>query len=87
MPTYGYEAIYRNGGTKKGSINAANKLQARQQLLAEGLTPIELKEQNMLTKDIEIELFNNVNARELGVFCHQFVSVIVDGRYLRADTI
>lgn len=79
MPTYGYEAIYRNGGTKKGSINAANKLQARQQLLAEGLTPIELKEQNMLTKDIEIELFNNVNARELGVFCHQFVSVIDAG--------
>lgn len=79
MPTYGYEAIYRNGGTKKGSITAPSKQQARQQLLAEGLTPIEIKEQNLLTKDIEIELFNGVSSRDLSVFCHQFVSVMDAG--------
>lgn len=79
MPTYGYEAIYRNGAKKKGSITAPNKQQARAQLLADGLTPIELKEQNLLTKDLELSFFESVKPRDLSVFCHQFVSVIDAG--------
>ncbi len=79
MPTYGYEAINKNGKKKKGSVAAPDKQQARQQLLAEGLTPIEIKEQNLLTKDIEITLFESVKPRDLSVFCHQFVSVVDAG--------
>ena len=54
MPSYGYEAISRTGSKKKGSVTAPDAQQARLQLLAEGLTPIEIKEQSLLTKDIEI---------------------------------
>lgn len=79
MPTYGYQAISKTGGKKKGSVSAANAQQVRQQLLAEGLTPIEIKEQNLLTKDINIPIFEGVKARDLSVFCHQFVSVIDAG--------
>ena len=79
MPTYGYEAITKAGGKKKGSINAQDKQQARAQLLAEGLTPIELKEQNLLTKDLELSFLESVKPRDLSVFCHQFVSVIDAG--------
>lgn len=79
MPTYGYQAVSRNGSKKKGSITANDLQQARQQLLNEGLTPIELKEQSLLTKDINIPIFESVKARDLSVFCHQFVSVIDAG--------
>ena len=79
MPTYGYRAVQKNGKTKKGSVTAPNPQHARSQLLAEGLTPIEIKEQNLLTKDINIPIFEGVKARDLSVFCHQFVSVIDAG--------
>ncbi len=79
MPTYGYQAVSKSGGKKKGSITAADPQQARRQLIAEGLTPIEIKEQNLLTKDINIPIFEGVKARDLSVFCHQFVSVIDAG--------
>ena len=79
MPNYGYEAISRAGRKKKGSITAADAQQARAQLIAEGMTPIEIKEQNLLTRDINISLFDSVKPRELSVFCHQFVSIIDAG--------
>ncbi|MBQ2806159.1 MAG: type II secretion system F family protein, partial [Clostridia bacterium] len=68
-----------NGNKKKGSVTAPDMNQARLQLLAEGLTPIEIKEQNLLTKDIEISFLEGVKPRDLSVFCHQFVSVIDAG--------
>ena len=79
MPTYGYQAVSKSGGKKKGSITAPDPGQARLQLLAEGLTPIEIKEQNLLTRDINIPIFEGVKARDLSVFCRQFVSVIDAG--------
>ena len=79
MPTYGYQAVTRNGSKKKGRVTANDLQQARQQLINEGLTPIELKEQNFLNKDINISLFDGVKPRDLSVFCHQFVSVIDAG--------
>ncbi len=79
MPTYGYQAVSKSGGKKKGSITATDAQHARLQLLAEGLTPIEIKEQNLLQKDIDISFLERVKPRDLSVFCHQFVSVIDAG--------
>lgn len=79
MPVYGYQAIQKNGRKTKGSINAANIQEARKQIMSEGLTPIEVKEQNLLTRDIDIKLFDGVKKRDMSVFCHQFVSVIDAG--------
>lgn len=79
MPIYGYQAVYRNGKKKKGSVTAPDIQHVKEQLLSEGLTPIEIKEQNLLNRDINISLFEGVKARDLSVFCHQFVSVIDAG--------
>ena len=79
MANYGYQAITKSGSKKKGSITANDAQQARAQLIAEGLTPIEIKEQNLLTRDINISFLDGVKPRDLSVFCHQFVSVIDAG--------
>ena len=79
MPIYGYQAVYKNGKKKKGSITAPDVQQVREQLISEGLTPIEIKEQNLLNRDINISFLEGVKARDLSVFCHQFVSVIDAG--------
>ena len=79
MPTYGYQAVAKNGAKKKGSLIANDLSQARQQLIAEGLTPIEIKEQGLLQRDINISFLDSVKPRDLSVFCHQFVSVIDAG--------
>ena len=79
MPTYGYQAVSKSGAKKKGSITATDAQHARMQLIAEGMTPIEIKEQNLLNRDIQISFLENVKSRDLSVFCHQFVSVIDAG--------
>ena len=79
MPTYGYQAVSKSGAKKKGSITASDAQHARMQLIAEGMTPIEIKEQNILNRDINISFLEGVKSRDLSVFCHQFVSVIDAG--------
>ena len=79
MPTYGYQAVSKTGTKKKGSITAPDAQHARMQLIADGWTPIEIKEQNILNRDINISFLESVKSRDLSVFCHQFVSVIDAG--------
>lgn len=79
MPSYGYTAVNSLGKIKKGSIEAEDLEQARALLKRSDLTAIELKEQGLLTKDIDLPFLNRVKARDLGVFCRQFVSIVSAG--------
>lgn len=79
MPSFGYVAVNALGKTKKGSIEAEDLEQARALLKRNDLVAIELKEQGILTKDIDLPIFNRVKARDLGVFCRQFVSIVSAG--------
>lgn len=79
MPSYGYVAVNPLGKIKKGSIEAEDLEQARAFLKRNDLTAIELKEQGLLTKDIDLPFLNRVKARDLGVFCRQFVSIVSAG--------
>ncbi len=79
MPSFGYVAVNSLGKTKKGSIEAEDLEQARALLKRNDLTAIELKEQGILTKDIDLPFFNRVKPRDLGVFCRQFVSIVSAG--------
>lgn len=79
MPSYGYVAVNPLGKIKKGSIEAEDLEQARAFLKRSELTAIELKEQGLLTKDIDLPFLNRVKARDLGVFCRQFVSIVSAG--------
>lgn len=79
MPSFGYLAVNPLGKIKKGSIEAEDLEQARAFLKRSDLTAIELKEQGILTKDIDLPFLNRVKARDLGVFCRQFVSIVSAG--------
>ena len=74
MVTYGYTAIDKLGKEIKGSIEGENENIAMAQLRQKGLLPIEVREQNLLTKDLDFD-FSNVTPRDLSVFCRQFHSM------------
>ena len=79
MTSYGYEAIDAACKPVKGSIEADNMDRARYDLKSQGLTVLALKEQSILTRDININIGGKPKARDLSVFCRQFVSMIRAG--------
>ena len=79
MATFGYEAIDSSGKTLKGSVEADNIDKARQDLTGQGLVVVSVTEQNALTKDINIDIGGKPTARDLSVFCRQFVSMVRAG--------
>lgn len=79
MASYGYEAINKDGKVLKGSIEAENEDRVRAELRQQGLTLLDLKEQSMFTKDINLEIGGYPKPRDLSVFCRQFVSMTKAG--------
>ena len=75
MAVYGYEAVDKAGKTQKGSIDAESVGAARAELKRQNLTVVNVSEQNMLTKEINIDLGGKPTPRDLSVFCRQFVSM------------
>lgn len=75
MASYGYEALNKLGKTVKGSMDADNEEQVRIKLKQQGLVVLSLKEENLLTKDINITIGKKIQPRDLSVFCRQFVSM------------
>ncbi|MGN0156197.1 MAG: type II secretion system F family protein [Lachnospiraceae bacterium] len=75
MASFGYEALNKLGKTLKGSIDADSQEQAKMLLKQQGLLVLSIKEQSVLTKDININIGKAVTPRDLSVFCRQFVSM------------
>lgn len=77
MASFSYLAIDSKGKQVKSSIEADNQLKASEQLKRDGLTIIELKEQGVLDKDINLGglIKKRVKIRDLSLFCRQFVSL------------
>lgn len=75
MAVYGYEVIDKSGKTSKGSVDADSIGAARAELKRQNLTVINLSEQNALTKEINIDIGGKPTARDLSIFCRQFVSM------------
>lgn len=75
MATYGYEAVDPSGKAVKGSVDAGNLDQAKLEIQRQGLMVISLTEQNLLTRDINVDLGGKPTTRDLSVFCRQFVSM------------
>jgi len=75
MASYGYEAINKMGKEMRGSIDADSIEQAREKLKQQGFIVLSLKEESFLTKDINISFGKKVSARDMSVFCRQFVSM------------
>lgn len=79
MADFSYIAINREGKQVKGSIQAQDIGAARSKLKLDGFTPVSIKAQSFLTKDIEIGGARKVKARDMAVFCRQFTSIIEAG--------
>lgn len=75
MAAYGYEAIDRAGKTVTGSIEADSIDKVKMDLKQQGLTVLEVKEQSLLSKDLNIQFGGKPTSRDLSVFCRQFVSM------------
>jgi type IV pilus assembly protein PilC len=79
MAAYSYTAIDRAGRDRKGSIEADSKDKVRELLKTDGLTALTISEQNLLTRDINIDFGGKPKARDMSIFCRQFVSIVNAG--------
>lgn len=75
MASFGYVVMDGAGKETKGSIEADTIEQARAELKKQGNTILDIKEQSLLNKDIDIKIGGWPKPRDLSVFCRQFVSM------------
>ncbi|MGN0328223.1 MAG: type II secretion system F family protein [Lachnospira sp.] len=81
MEMFSYTAVASDGKDKKGSIEAESRDDAARKLKESGLTPMSIKTQSALDKDIELPFLKkkSVAARDMSVFCRQFASILKAG--------
>lgn len=75
MAKYGYEAIDKLGKEVKGSMDALSEAEVFSKLRGQGLTVVGVKQQSLLTQDLNIEIGGYPTIRDLSVMCRQFVSM------------
>lgn len=75
MAVFGYEVIDKAGKITKGSIDADSIEMAKIDLKRQGLTLLNITEQTVLTRDLDIDIGGKPTPRDLSVFCRQFVSM------------
>ena len=79
MPSFGYTAIDKAGVELRGSIEAENKEKVIQEIKRQGLIPMDIVEQSIWNRDIDLNFEKKPSARDLSVFCRQFVSMTKAG--------
>lgn len=79
MATFAYEALDKKGATVKGTVEAENIDLARAEIKNQGVTLLDIKEQGVLNKEINIDIGGKPKPRDLSVFCRQFVSMLRAG--------
>ena len=75
MASFSYVAVNAEGKEVKGSIEADNLENARQDAKRKGLTIVSIRQAGTLGKDLNIDFSKKPTARDLGVMCKQFVSM------------
>ncbi len=79
MAQFTYEIVTKEGKNKRGTIEADNMEKAKNTLRADGSTILKLSEAGVLNQEIKIGGKRGANARDLSVFCRQFVSILRAG--------
>ena len=79
MPSYSYIAINRAGKKVKNNVEAASVEAAKNSLRAAGYSILEIKELNVLNKDIELPFLGNPKPKDMAIFCRQFQSILRAG--------
>ncbi len=75
MAAFGYLAVDKTGKEVKGTIDADSLELARAEARRKELTLVSIKEQSVLSKDLNLDIGGKPKARDLGVMCRQFVSM------------
>ncbi|MCC8161812.1 MAG: type II secretion system F family protein [Lachnospiraceae bacterium] len=79
MPAYKYTSINRAGKQIKGTVEAKTMDAAMLVLKGRGEIPIDMKEETVLSKDIELPFFSKIPSRAYSVFCWQLKSILAAG--------
>ena len=80
MPIFSYLAIDKEGKEKKGNIDSASREDATEWLKQNGLIAVTLVDSLAISKEINLKFFERKpKAREMAVFCRQFVSILSAG--------
>lgn len=79
MAEFFYEAIDNKGKKIRGNIIAEDELLAISQLKLKGYYVIEIKEKNILNKDINIKVLKKVSSKDLSLFCRQLATLLQAG--------
>lgn len=79
MPSYNYTAVTRAGKTVKESIDASSLDTAKSSLRAAGYTILDIREQSVLDRDIDLPFLGNPKAKDMAIFCRQFISILRAG--------
>ena len=79
MPSYAYEAIDNNGKILKGTLETDDENAVKAELKRQGITPVSIKEQSALNRDLNIEIGGKPKARDISVLCRQFVAMFRAG--------
>lgn len=75
MAVWGYVAIDKEGKEIKGSTEGNDKEAVVRDLKSTGLIILDVKEQNALTKEVNIDISKGPQPRDLAVFCRMFASI------------
>lgn len=82
MATFNYKALMPDGKELKSSVNAVDIEEAKAMIKSQGGMLLDISEAGALDKEIELPFQigqQKVTARDLCVFCRQFVSIIGAG--------
>lgn len=79
MPGFNFTAIDRSGKRVRSSLEASSLETAKSSLRGAGYTILDIKEQTALNRDIELPFLGNPKAKDMAVFCRQFVSILRAG--------
>ena len=79
MPGFLYTAIAQNGRQVHSRLDASTLETAKSSLRGAGYTILDIKEENVLNRDIELPFLGNPKSKDMAVFCRQFVSILRAG--------
>ena len=68
MPSYSYVAINRLGKRVKANVDAASIEAAKKSLRSAGFSILEIKELDVLHKDIDLPFLGNPTAKDMASF-------------------
>ena len=75
MAKFAYEAINKQNTEVKGTVEGNSIEEAIEKLKTQGMIVVSIKEQNLLTQDINFQVGGFPTPRDLSIMCRQFVSM------------